>query len=162
MCFSLSDLKDFFTILGVIGSLILLIGAFVQYYKAEKQKRAEHFFKLRDKYNTDPAFIKIREIIDIDSPDAKVIRSREIGNDEKRKFLGFYEEIAIMVKSGLIKKELAFYMFGYYAVRCNKMDVFTSYINEDKEYWAVFSDFAAKMKNYDDNINQFDYDKVII
>jgi hypothetical protein len=160
MCFSLSDWKDVFTITGVIVSFTLLLLALVQYRKAEKQKSAEHFFKLRDKYNTDATFVKIREIID--SPDNRDISSREINIDDKRKFLGFYEEIAIMVKSGLIKEELAFYMFGYYAVRCNKMDAFTSYINEDKEYWEIFSEFAAKMKNYDDNIKQFDYDKVVI
>ena len=120
---------------------------------------AEHFFKLRDKYNNDPTFIKIREIID--NPDNKDI-SRGVNPDEKRKFLGFYEEIAIMVNSKLIKEELAFYMFGYYAIRCCELDVFKTYINDEKEYWSVFSEFATKMKKYQDNINQFDYNKVVI
>ena len=158
MCISL-DFKDWITIAGFIVSFFLLLLALLNYYKAEKQKRAEHFFKLRDKYNNDPTFIKIREIIY--SPDNKDI-SRGINPDEKRKFLGFYEEIAIMVNSKLINEELAFYMFGYYAKKCNELDVFKTYINEDKEYWKVFSEFATKMKIYDDNINQFHYDKVVI
>jgi hypothetical protein len=157
MCLSLSDFKDIFTIAGALGSFILVLLALRQYGMAEKQKRAEHFFKLRDKYNSDPAFIKIREIID--SPDPNAMSSR-IGDDEKRKFLGFYEEIAIMVNSKLIKEELAFYMFGYYAIRCTKLEVFKTYINEDAAYWKVFSEFATKMEVYDNNSDKISLNRM--
>jgi hypothetical protein len=33
-------------------------------------------------------------------------------------FLGFFEEVALMMNSGLIRKEVAHYMFGYYAIHC--------------------------------------------
>ena len=132
------------------------------FWKSEKQKRAEHFFKLREKYNSDPIFVKIRAIID--SPQDKSISSKEIPVDDKRKFLGFYEEIAIMVNSKVIKEELAFYMFGYYIIKCTELEAFRAYIDEDKQYWGVLTRFIIKMKDYDNNIlkNQFDYDKVLI
>src|SRR5580698_3427052 len=99
MCCCL-DFKDCITIAGLVVSVILLLLALLQYRKAEKQKRAEHFFNLRKKYNDNEAFQQIREIID--SPDNSSIVGKEIKLDDKRAFLGFYEEIAIMVNSKLI------------------------------------------------------------
>ena len=159
MCFSLSDFKDIFTIVGVIVSTALFFLAYRQYGKAEKQKKAEHFFKLREKYNTNKDFRKIREIIDCNDTENK-----EISLDAKREFFGFYEEIAIMVNSKLIKEELAFYMFGYYAIKYDEIDDFKSYIDEEKEYWIIFSDFAQKMINNEKLVkeNQFDYNKILL
>jgi len=160
MCYNL-DIKDFFTITGVFGSFILVLLAYLQYYKAEKQKRAEHFFKLRDKYNADATFVKIRETID--STGNNDI-SHEIKPDEKRKFLGFYEEIAIMVNSKLITEELAFYMFGYYAINGYKLPVFKEYIDDEPEYWEVFKRFVEKMEIQEKKFkgNKDLYDEVVI
>ncbi len=150
------EVKDAVSILGLLGSFLAAGIAISNFIKAEKQKRAEHFFKLRDKYNADDAFIAIRRIIDGAEGTAP------IDIDDLRKFLGFYEEIAIMVNSKLIREELAFYMFGYYAVRCREMDVFKNYIAEDADYWAVFMEFADRMENHQKNIKQLDRSKVVI
>jgi hypothetical protein len=39
----------------------------------------------------------------------------QLKREEKEEFLAFYEEIALMVNSGLLGKELALYMFGAWA-----------------------------------------------
>ena len=49
------------------------------------------------------------------------------------------------MNSGLIKRELAHYMFGYYAVLCWKSDAFWSNVNRLSPYWSLFADFCSEM-----------------
>jgi hypothetical protein len=154
--------KDWITLVGVAISSLLFIIAVLSYKKAEKQKRAEHFFKLRDKYNSEEPFLKIRQIID--SADKGEIKSSlQLNTDEARRVLGFYEEIAILVNSGLLNKNLAYYMFGYYAINCSEMKIFESYMQGEEKYWMVFTQFVEKMKIIGQKIDKttnFNYDKI--
>ena len=43
---------------------------------------------------------------------------------QKRYFLGLFEELAILVQSGVLDKTVALYMFGYFAILCWKDDMF--------------------------------------
>ncbi len=82
----------------------------------------------------------------IDSDDAK-LAMQEMW-DKKRKFLTFFEEIALLVKSEQINKEVAFYMFGYYA-RCAKHGKnFNEGINLSEEYWWLFYEFVKESEEY--------------
>ena len=66
--------------------------------------------------------------------------------NEKLDLLGFYEDLALMYKSGLIKKNVVHYMFGYYAIRCWESDNFWASVNRESKYWALFKWFALEMK----------------
>ena len=61
-------------------------------------------------------------------------------------FIGVFEDIAIMMNSGLIKKEIVHYMLAYYAIRCWENDLFWKEINRDCVYWRLFKDFVLQMK----------------
>ena len=62
-----------------------------------------------------------------------------------RSFLRYFEEIALMVNSGLLRKDVAHYMFGYYAIRCWESDYFWTHLNRQGPYWALFREFAGEM-----------------
>jgi hypothetical protein len=49
------------------------------------------------------------------------------------------------MNSGLIRKQVAHYMFGYYAIQCWENSYFWSDVNRDSTYWLVFQDFAEQM-----------------
>jgi hypothetical protein len=70
---------------------------------------------------------------------------------EKRDFLGFFEEVAIMVNSGLIRKEVAHYMFGYYVIDCWKSKSFWKGIQRDTNFMALFNDFAVRMNSIEES-----------
>jgi hypothetical protein len=70
----------------------------------------------------------------------------EVPFKDKRDLLGFFEEVALMMNSGLIRKNVAHYMFGYYAIRCWESEHFWSNVNRESIYWALFRDFATTMK----------------
>jgi hypothetical protein len=68
--------------------------------------------------------------------------------DKKRKFLTFFEEIALLVRSGQIEKNVAYYMFGYYATCALTGKNFASGIDTSKQYWGLLYEFAAQSKIY--------------
>lgn len=80
-----------------------------------------------------------------DLKDDKIISFRH-----KRSLVGFFEEIALMMNSGLLKPRIAHYMFGYYAIACWKSEAFWSNMNRDSIYWALFKDFAEKMQQIEE------------
>ena len=84
------------------------------------------------------------------------LKLQSVPYKDKRDYLGFFEEIALMVNSGIIRIELAHYMFGYYAIRCWESDCFWGDVNRDSQYWVLFKEFVRKMKEIE---NTFTYDE---
>jgi hypothetical protein len=68
--------------------------------------------------------------------------------DAKRKFLTFIEEIALLVRSEQIDKNVALNMFGYYA-RCARYGTnFLIGINPGKEHWSLFYWFTDEADDF--------------
>ena len=151
MCLTLSEWKDIATIAGVIVALGALIKGVYEYVKQGSQKRAEQFIELRKRLKANESFSKILRFLETDSKELK-----NISLEEKYEYIGFFEEIALMVNSGLISPEIAHYMFSYYATRCWQSDLFWNDINRDSLYWIVFRKFVEQMKSMEDN---FDYNE---
>jgi hypothetical protein len=70
-----------------------------------------------------------------------------IGFEEKRAYLTFFEELALLHNSGLIRADVIYYMFGYYAVKCLDSENFWSDIKKSELYWGIFLCFARQMKS---------------
>ncbi|MCE1162044.1 MAG: hypothetical protein LWW80_03810 [Thiomonas sp.] len=154
MCLSLADAKDIATIVGVAVALITFIKAMHEYRQQGIQKRAQSYFDVERKFLDDK---NLRDIcILLDADDTKL---SEVPSELKLQFLGFYEQVALMLNSKLIEPEVAHYMFGYYAVRC--IDSTNFWKGEDKEspYWALFRHFAQRMKEFEKEFH-FDNSKL--
>lgn len=130
------------TILGVMIALLTFAKGVLEYARQNVLRRADHFGSLRAQLKGNDIFRDITEKLDLD--DAAL---RTVAFKHKRDFLGLMEEMAISMNSGLIKRRLAHYMFGYYAVKCYDSDNFWHGVNRDSPYWSVFIDFALKMKD---------------
>lgn len=100
-------------------------------------KRTEFFLNQHRRLFDDPVLYSVLQLIDGDSDEL----TKEEMWDPKRKFLTFIEEIALLVCSGQINKEVALYMFGYYA-RCAYSPNFVIGLNMAKEHWALFYSFV--------------------
>src|SRR5690349_283738 len=121
---TLSDWKDIATIVGVIVALFALVKGVYEYIKQGSQKRAEHFFKMEERFDKNELFREIASLVETDSIDL-----RKISLKDKYNYLGFFEEIALMVNSGLSRPEIAHYMFGYYAMKCWESENFWKDVN---------------------------------
>ena len=59
-----------------------------------------------------------------------------------------------MKNSGLVRKEVTYYMFGFYAIKCWDSENFwfsDPLVDRNDPYWKVFRDFVKEAKDYDCN-----------
>ena len=163
------DNKDALTIIiATIAGLVAFgtfIKAILEYHLQGRQKRAELFDTLKNRLRTDQQLNGVTGLLEDDSNEL-----RNIAQMDKYYFLGFYEQIAIAVNSGLIKKNVAHYFFGYFARHCWDSENFW-YLNEESKidknayYWSTFKKFVDDMKKIEKrrsepNIFQGLYDKI--
>jgi len=141
----LQIVRDSLLAIGAIIAVSSLVLSIIEYKRQGSQKRAEHFLGIRNRLKTDPAFQKIVNMLETDAPELA-----EVPFIEKREFLGALEEVALMMNSGLIRPEVAFYMFGYDSIRCWESVRFWSDVNREALYWALFRRFAERMKELED------------
>lgn len=138
------ELKDIVSsILGfaaLVFTAVSIIQGLIEYRKQGITKRAEIFLQMRTRLREDPVFINICNLLETDDEELQ-----EIPIADKDRFLGFFEELAVMKNSGLINEQLTFYMFGYYAIRCFDSVNFWHNLNRKHALWSLFMDFSKTM-----------------
>lgn len=138
----LTEWKDLATVVGVIVAIMTLIKGLVEYMQGTRLRRIDYFAKMKDRFLADEEFATITELLERHDP-----RVRELPPRAKWRYLAFFEEVALLLRAGLIRDELACYMFGYYALLCDRSDSFWSgSFEKDRAYWPLFFAFVEKMK----------------
>lgn len=142
---------------AVIGcgiSLATFIKVVIEYIKQGKLKRAESFSNLKLQLWQNPAYKRIVELlVSKEATEQTMSALRDIDIQDKYAFLAFYEEIALMLNSGLIGEDIAHYMFGYIAIACYDSEGFWSDEDKNDLYWSLFSDFALRIKRVENNFS---------
>lgn len=137
----LSFLKDLAIILGGLVALITFLSGVLEYARQGHQQRAQHFVQMRRRFLETPQY---REILDLLASDDPTLA--QVSIQEKRNFVGFLEEVALMMNSKIINREVAHYMFGYYVLLCKRSKHFWEGLDRESVYWSVFRRFAAEME----------------
>lgn len=137
----LSIAKDIAIVLGTVVALVTFFSGTWEYVRQGHQHRAQHFVQMRRRFLETPQY---REILDLLAKDDPALAS--ISVQEKRNFVGFLEEVALMVNSGLIRQDVAHYMFGYYVLLCQRSEPFWDGLDRTSQYWSLFRQFAADME----------------
>ena len=138
---NITALKDFAIIVGGLVTIFAFANGLLEYRRQGAQKRVEHFTMLRRRLKENPVFKEICALMFADDP-----RLADFSAQDKRDFIGLLEEVALQVNSGLIRPELAHYMFGFYTVKCLESKDFWANVTLDDVYWNLFNDFAREMK----------------
>jgi hypothetical protein len=139
------------TILGGFIALITLIKAIYEYQLQGRQKRADYFDSIKNKIRNDPKIIEIINLLEDDKPELS-----KIPKINKYFFIDLHEELAIAINTGLIKKNVAHYFFGYFALRCWESKNFWlledgKIINKQTYYWTTFTKFIEQMKEIENS-----------
>jgi hypothetical protein len=133
---------------AIVASLSFLVGAVTliktraEYIQQNSMKRFEKFQEMRKRFKEDDTLTEICFLLEEDSDKLR----DDVHFKQKLDFLGFFEEVALMHNSGLLRTSIAHYMFGYYAIRCYQSEKFWSNVNRGSHYWALFGSFARKME----------------
>ena len=134
-------LKDVSIIVaGAIAFITLWQGLF-QYTRNNHAARANQFIQMRRRFLEEKSFQEILTLIHEKCDD---VATKSI--QDRRNLVGYFEEVALMVNSGLIRPEVAHYMFGYYVVLIYDCEKFWENLDRQGDYWAVFRAFAKKMR----------------
>lgn len=145
----LTQVAQIAALVSGIGALFVLSNGIIEYGRRGRQVRAEQFIRMRSRLKENATFKEICALLETDDP--KLI---QIPFADKRDFLGFFEEVALMMNSNLIKKEVAHYMFGYYAIQCWRSDNFWKDVNRESVYWSVFRDFSSQMEKLEKSLEK--------
>lgn len=138
-------IKIIATVIGSIIGIITLMKGIYEYILQGRQKRAEYYQKMKDKFRTEEKLKNIHEMIE------KHKKGEELKIDIVAKFyyVGFFEEVALATNSNLIKFNVAYHMFGHYAIDLKKNKEFWN--NEslkDEQYWVIFTKFINDIETY--------------
>lgn len=155
LCFAISEWKEIATIIAAIVTVpSALFAAYKTYQEIKKSrmqrereerlKRTEFTLVQHRRLFDDPVLYSVLCLIDNDDP-----RLKEVAMwDAKRKFITFFEEIELLVNSGDINMNVAYYMFGYYA-KCALEGVnFKIGIDLQPKYWGLYFKFVADSGAY--------------
>jgi hypothetical protein len=144
MCSSLEQWKDIATIVGAGGGLLTLIAGVYSYRKRSKQKRIEYFITKRKEFDEEVRFKKILTGFHNNNV------MRAIPAEDKRYFLGFLEEIALLMNSKMIPLPIVHYMFGACVIKCWEDQAFWENLGGENEknsdYWCLFRHFVEQMR----------------
>lgn len=156
LCYSFTDWGIIWQSVGVISSIIIgasgLYKIYIELKELNKQKqkqalddecsaqltRTDFFLRQHRRLFDDEQLFSVLSLIDSD--DIRLKHERLW--DAKRKLLTFFEEIALLVYSNQINKDVAHYMFGYYVLCIVHGKNFAIGIDPSREHWGLLYRFA--------------------
>ena len=128
--------------IALIGGAISIIIALFSYRQQIKQKQMDLFLTIWNNYVSN---LKFQIIFDyLDNQESKS-EFDKLSYHDKLEFLGFNEQIALMVEHGYINEQIAFDFFGYYAILCFDSVGFKIFGFENLP-WHRYKKFVDKMK----------------
>jgi len=147
-------------------TLATFLKTIFEYRLQGRQKRMELVDKLMNRIWADESLRNLMNLLNDDNVELK--NTPEL---VKYELLGLYEQIAISINSGLIKKNVAHYFFGYYVISCWNSKNFWSKgeseeIDKFEYYWIVLKNFASQMQRVEErrtnpNLIQRKFDKLL-
>lgn len=127
---------------GALAAIGTLVRAVLEFQAQGRQRRAEHFLAMMERFFANERFLKLCDLLDEEDETA----ISELPWEDRREFLGLVEEVAILMNSKLIPCKIAYYMFGYYPMRAADSPAFMDTVNDNSPYWVVFFDFVGQMR----------------
>ena len=127
--------------------------AYKEYGLHKKREEADVVSKFNERYDTDERIAGVVKMLmkyyeekskNSDGQTVKLILAEDNAFDREL-FLRFFEEIEVSIESGSMSKDIACYMFAYYAILADSIPNFVDDFNGSA--WQRFHKFASSMKS---------------
>ena len=134
---------DFTQVASFIGAFIVAILGYLEYRSSNKLRNLQTFLDLESRYWSNPTFRQIIACLD-DGTDESAETLQHIPLEDKIMFLAYYEKIILMADSGVLRRDVVNYFFGYYAMAAWKNDDFWTppALTRDDPYWGRYKTFC--------------------
>ena len=107
----------------------------------DRLKRFEKYQEMQKRYREDQSINAVLQAMYPDQYPHHKVRLTEVPTGQKYVFMSFYEEVAVMVNSGLMSSDMAYWTLG--------LDASNFYNMEETWHgdrtWALFNSFAQKV-----------------
>lgn len=143
---SLDRFKDISIIVGGVIAFITLWQGMLQYGRQLRFIKVNQFIDMRRRFLEDQSFRRILSLVWEGSP---AVAAEPVL--ERRNLAGFFEELALMMNSGVLKPEVIYYMYGNSALKLDECKGFWHGLDRDSPYWKVFHEFIADLRRYEKN-----------
>jgi len=140
--YDLAQVKDISIVVAGVVAFVTFAFGLGEYVKRGRQDRAAHFVDMRRRFLETPEFRQLLGLLHNQDP---ALRTSSI--QDKRNFIGFFEEVALLVNSGLLRRDVAHYMYGHYVILANESEDFWVQLDRSSVYWTLFRKFAADMQS---------------
>jgi hypothetical protein len=141
--------KDAAGISAVIAVFVFTKSIY-EYTLQNKLRRFEKYQDIAGQWDDNKDLQKIRHLLETDNKD----KLAKTAPTTKQNFINCYEDIAVMCESGLLSERMAFYMFGYYAIRSYESEEFWKGLDRNDVYFTLFCRFSARMEAIEKRISQ--------
>lgn len=138
----LAVVKDWAIIIAGVVALVSLVSAVAEARLRNLQQRAENFILMRRRFLDSPEYQRILNLLPEDDP-----RLAEFTIQERRNFAAYFEEVALLVNSGLLTPGVASYMYGPYVLMCFRSEHFWTGLDKMDHQWLLLRDFVRKMEH---------------
>jgi hypothetical protein len=142
---NIENVKNVTLILGTFVGVFTLVKAFFEYKFQLRQKRAEFFLGIRNDFLKDPKHQVIRQLLY--NPDKNERRKLiEISRVDRAEFADFFENVALLTYSGLIRFTVSCHSFSWYAIECWDSECFWNSIERNNGDWDLLKRYVKEMK----------------
>jgi len=146
----MNDINKVAVTITTLIALCTFVKALMEYTKQGKLKRAELLKDYREKFLEGDSFIEITQLLE-EEDDKKL---RKIKRINRFFYLGFFEEISVLLNSGIFKADVVHYFFGYYAIKTSESRNFWFDIEKNSDYWKEFHRFVEMMNKYEEKFSK--------
>jgi hypothetical protein len=134
-------IKDLSIILAGAVALITFVTGTYQYLRQNRYTRVQHFVDMRRRFLENPTFRELLELLAKDDP-----KLNQMPVQDRRNLVGFFEEVALLMNSGILQPQVTRYMFGYYVRLIDSSLHFWEGLDKGSVYWTVFRDLARQLE----------------
>lgn len=142
----------------LINSITFIIGGFTfcfgifQYWQMRRFEKYLKFIELREKFKGHPSNDRILRHIQayqLDNTKISNLDDFNITIHDFYYFLGFYEELQILIDKGILNKNVSKKMFSFYAIEIKNNNYYWARFDEniDDPNWYDFKIFVESMEN---------------
>lgn len=132
--------------ISAIVAVCVFAKSIYEYTLLNRLRRFEKYQEIAGQWDENKDLQIIRHLIDNDQHK----KLADTPADTKQHFINCYEDIALMLENRLLSERLAFYMFGFYAIRAHESDDFWHGLDRNDLYYTLFRSFCVRMKEVEE------------
>ena len=141
----MAEAKDLFTMAGTIIALFVFGKGVWEFVQANAIRRYEKFHQMSVRFDESESIQKVCNLL---NTDGVVDPSKLPNKQDKEVFICFLEEVYFMIKSGIMKQDLALHTFGYYGGKAIDNGQFWDGLPNNEPFYVHFVDFCRLAKSY--------------